>query len=173
MTWERTHPDDFYVLCLSNGGGGAWCPQNSNLNLSIAQAVGTLPLGPAETGPTWYARARLAYRIFAAYIFGEGQPQAGRWVILVTRVMELTPELTLELLRRVIAIVKELCPGLRVDKYNWWFDCGNIMRSYTNLGSIVKQYVGIEGAPRCLQFCGGAWQREMGWKFCKSEQASP
>ena len=53
----------------------------------------TLPLGPVQTSPIWFARSRLGINIFACKVWGHGiDDAAGVWEVLCARVAEHTAE---------------------------------------------------------------------------------
>jgi hypothetical protein len=96
--------------------------------------VKTLPIGPEEIGPLWYARARLAYCTFGCFCWGDGIPAAGLWIMLHSRVMEKTAEYTMALLNRVI----ELLPASESRRaLVYWSDVGPHFRTYKVLGGIA------------------------------------
>ena len=93
----------------------------------------TTPLGPEEIGPLWYARSRLAQANCGCFVWGEGQPTLGKYISILSRVLEKTAEYTISILWFVLGHINLET----TSKLVWWFDCGPHYRAYKVLGTLL------------------------------------
>ena len=93
----------------------------------------TTPLGTEEVGPLWYARSRLAQANCGCFVWGEGQPTLGKYISILSRVLEKTAEYTISILWFVLGHINLET----TSKLVWWFDCGPHFRAYNVLGTLL------------------------------------
>ena len=109
------------------------------------EEVLTLPIGPEESGPMWYARARLAVTTWGCLCWGAGVDKRGIHKIYVSRVMDRTAAFTIALLRDVLdGIDLSACTHI-----NLWSDVGTHFRSYSVPESSAKSSMEASFCPNC------------------------
>lgn len=100
---------------------------------TLNQEVVTVPRGPVESGPMWYAQARLGITVWAARIWGAATGgTTPEWHVFCTRVMARDATFSLALFR---ALLSKLDLSTTTN-FCWWSDVGTHFRSYEVLGSV-------------------------------------
>ena len=91
-----------------------------------------MPIGPEESGPMWYAQARLAITTWGCMVWGQGVADENEHHIYLSRVMDRTAAFTIALLDDLLG---------RIDLSGTtdillWSDVGTHFRSYAVLGTV-------------------------------------
>ena len=90
-----------------------------------------MPRGPIEISEQFYARARLAVANCSLFIWGAGQPAAGRWLTFTSRVLEKTAEFTASIMWETMKHV-----NLADTKtLHFWSGTGPAFRNYKMLAT--------------------------------------
>ena len=72
----------------------------------LHEALITVPIGPVQISPIWFARSRLGINVFGCKVWGLGiQNPNGCWVLLVSRVGEHTTNYSVACLHRILEVV--------------------------------------------------------------------
>ena len=96
-----------------------------------------MPIGPLESGPMWYAQARLAVTTWGCLVWGQGVAAEKEQHIYLSRVMDRTGPYT-------IALLDDLLGRLDLSgttDIQLWSDTGTHFRSYQVLGTIGVEFV--------------------------------
>ena len=97
------------------------------------EEIFTTPIGPQEMGPLWYARSRMAQANCGIYMWGHNCPAKGRYISLLSRIIDKTSEYTLSIIWYLVEEYKLD----EADELVIWTDCGPHYRSYKVLGSCL------------------------------------
>lgn len=98
--------------------------------------VMTFPRGPSESGPMWYAQARLACTIWGCRVWGAATNGEVHYRVFMSRVMDRTGVFSVALLDELLTL------------YDWtttkdlviWSDVGTHFRNYEVLGTAACKY---------------------------------
>ena len=86
---------------------------------------------------------------FACICWGEGLPEHGLEVLLLTRVLEKTQEYAVACLQRIL----EVLPGCPTrDVLEWWSDTGSHFRGYRTFSTIAKIFVEETGCDQYINY---------------------
>ncbi len=102
----------------------------SRPNFLCSQEKQTLPVGGQEGGSFFFAGSRLSYAVFGCYLFGESVPRQGRWVFLLSRVIEATSTFAICCIDHILGLVTN------VRTVTLWCDSGPHFRSYKFLTTL-------------------------------------
>jgi hypothetical protein len=97
----------------------------------------SLPIGPVETSPMWYARNRLGVTTWGCRVWGSGASTNGDWWCYLSRVVERTGSFTVTLLRHLLSSL-DLSGSTNVCA---WMDCGKHFRNRVVLGTVANNFV--------------------------------
>ena len=101
----------------------------------LHEALITVPIGPVQISPIWFARSRLGINVFGCKVWGLGiQNPNGCWVLLVSRVGEHTTNYSVACLYRILEVVG---PADKLaNHWRFFFDKGPHFCSWNCLGTI-------------------------------------
>jgi hypothetical protein len=92
----------------------------------------TFPRGPSESGPMWYAQARLAVTVWGCKVSGACTNGETHWQILISRCMDRTAKFSVALIDQVLSMYNfDTTTDLTT-----WCDVGPHFRNYEVLGTL-------------------------------------
>ena len=109
------------------------------LPTSQFKALITVPVGPVETAPIWFAPCRLGINVWAAHFWGKGIDPRGLWVVLISRVANHSAAYAIACTERALAIAAERAGDLANlgDRIHSYSDGGPHFKCYRYIGSMA------------------------------------
>ena len=111
------------------------------IDYELSQEVWSLPLGPQQTSPMFFAGGRLGVQTWTVYLWDKAQRcgKHGLYLTIFTRVVEKGVCLATELLRYVIGMLKERNILQKWMTLKLFSDCGPHFRANRFLGACATE----------------------------------
>ena len=102
-------------------------PGRRNILLDFAQSP-TLPVGPKQSSRWWFAPSRFSVSCLGFYVWGDGLPPGGQYVMFLSRVMDHTPWYVVAALDHLNTYLPPMSSDCKEEAL--WSDIGLHFRCY-------------------------------------------